>query len=385
MANYWDRDFPRLIELIGNAALDASLWQAFLDALCVPFGGANGVLYSYDIATGYSDFHFNFGLDPSYLKSYLGHYRHLNPYPLLALKLRPGHVVPATAAAEIDVLHHTEFFQDWMKPQGIPADHLSSLLHNNGGQHAVIGLAPQATMYARHRERYTEQFQALIPHITRSLRINQVLAAADRTERLLDDVLDKYSAAVLIIAHRKIVRTNLRGEQLFRNGVLRLDRNGIVYAARPNDDSRLEAAIGQVTSLPGSPSLGPLSLTSTHDGTAYWVWLVRLTSRHGGQEHQANRHASAGDQPVMMVVSQADRGLAISPIVLRNAFQLSAAEAELASALARGLSVNDYATQAGLSRNTVRNQLASVFEKTQTSRQSELMVKILMFVRWMAE
>jgi DNA-binding CsgD family transcriptional regulator len=62
---------------------------------------------------------------------------------------------------------------------------------------------------------------------------------------------------------------------------------------------------------------------------------------------------------------------------IQAAFGLSSAEARLASALVAGHSLGDYAAQAGVSRNTVRNQLAAVFDKMGMRRRTELVATIV--------
>jgi DNA-binding CsgD family transcriptional regulator len=57
-----------------------------------------------------------------------------------------------------------------------------------------------------------------------------------------------------------------------------------------------------------------------------------------------------------------------------KSFGLTAAEARLAVALAQGETVEDYAGRTGRSMATVRSQLRSVFSKTGTHRQSELLL-----------
>lgn len=61
---------------------------------------------------------------------------------------------------------------------------------------------------------------------------------------------------------------------------------------------------------------------------------------------------------------------------LRTAFGLTASEAALALHIADGGDVGSYAEAKGITRNTVRNQLQAVFDKTGARRQAEL-VKLL--------
>ena len=61
------------------------------------------------------------------------------------------------------------------------------------------------------------------------------------------------------------------------------------------------------------------------------------------------------------------------PPLPRNAFALTAAEGRLASLLSAGHDLGAIADTLKLSRETVHNQLKSIFSKTETGRQAGLM------------
>lgn len=61
---------------------------------------------------------------------------------------------------------------------------------------------------------------------------------------------------------------------------------------------------------------------------------------------------------------------------LRELFNLSLAEAEVAIAFGSGAAINDVARDRGVTRNTLRSQLASIMERTDTHRQGELVALI---------
>ncbi len=67
----------------------------------------------------------------------------------------------------------------------------------------------------------------------------------------------------------------------------------------------------------------------------------------------------------------------VSAGALQEYYNLTAAEARLALMLASGQSLTEISTTLNLSQNTVRNQLKSVFAKTETSRQAELVALIM--------
>ena len=64
--------------------------------------------------------------------------------------------------------------------------------------------------------------------------------------------------------------------------------------------------------------------------------------------------------------------LAPSPTVLRRMFKLTDAEINLALAIASGFGPCEFAIRTHVSRSTARSQLSSVFAKTDTRRQAEL-------------
>jgi DNA-binding CsgD family transcriptional regulator len=63
--------------------------------------------------------------------------------------------------------------------------------------------------------------------------------------------------------------------------------------------------------------------------------------------------------------------------ILAKTFRLTPAEAKLACVIARGASPEIAAGELKISRETARNQLKSVFAKTDTHRQSELVALLL--------
>jgi DNA-binding CsgD family transcriptional regulator len=84
---------------------------------------------------------------------------------------------------------------------------------------------------------------------------------------------------------------------------------------------------------------------------------------------------------VVLVQSEVSRS-PISPREIEAVFDLSVAESRLVSALAAGRSTAEFAETSGLSHNTIRNQLASVFAKTGTRRQAELVSMVVQRFLW---
>jgi hypothetical protein len=129
MHNFIECEFPALLDLLYDAALAPARWQTFLDALPTCFGGASGVMHFFDAETGTMSISAGFGLDPSFGESYGTYYSGVNPYPAIGFRKLPvGKVAYASSVLPVETVERTEFFNDWMKPQGIPSDPLGVLL-----------------------------------------------------------------------------------------------------------------------------------------------------------------------------------------------------------------------------------------------------------------
>ncbi len=83
---------------------------------------------------------------------------------------------------------------------------------------------------------------------------------------------------------------------------------------------------------------------------------------------------------VPVYLSERNDVLGLSPADVATLFGLTPAEARLATALTEGASLADYANEQGISVGTTRIQLKSVFSKTKTSRQSDLIKLLCMSV-----
>ncbi|WP_369327073.1 hypothetical protein AB6N01_08100 [Alcaligenes nematophilus] len=82
--------------------------------------------------------------------------------------------------------------------------------------------------------------------------------------------------------------------------------------------------------------------------------------------------------PSMLIVVIQDLMAQAQPDItlLQTAFGLTAAEARLAQALLNNHTLQEYADKTGITRNTVKTHLSSLFAKTDTRRQSELINRL---------
>lgn len=378
MDKFVERDFPKLLELLYDAALDATLWPAFLDRLAASFGDARGIvrIIDRDNAPAF----LTYGSDPDYQKSYADYYGSVNPYSEAALLEMPlGRVAFASELIGAETVEKTEFFNDWMRPQGISPHHCGVAFRKDESGSAILSVAPHESVFAKDRKRYAEQLALLTPHLIRAAQIAQLSAAKAWNADVLRGSLNEFNtAALLVSASGKMLIANSKAEELMRRErLLAIDRAGQLRAHKPSDDALLQAALVAATRIVDASAHGPLRLTSA-TGSPFLAWLVPHRSQAAlGAAASPFLGPQHAPQCAFLFIRPMLSATFIPADAIQAAFGLSAAEARLLSALAAGLSVTEYARNSGTSRHTVRNQLGTIFDKTGTSRQAELVALTL--------
>lgn len=145
-----------------------------------------------------------------------------------------------------------------------------------------------------------------------------------------------------------------------------------VRAAYPDDSERLQDSVRAVAvhdRRPVHERSRALRLPRVGSEEPYEVLVVPLP-RSVPAELQARAAA-------VLFVGDPSAGAERVEHFLRALYGLTAAEARLAAMLLGGRSLVEAAAALGVSRNTAHSQLAMIFSKTGTSRQSELVLRLM--------
>lgn len=366
------KEFSDLIGLIYDAGLNPSNWPAVLSALSTAFAGASGVLHRYDPLTGRVFAFEAFGHDADFSKSYVQHYAGINPYPAESFhRLETGKVDFAGTLLPVSQVVGTEFYNDWMKPQGISPNHLGVVLSRSGGAMSLLCVAPHVRVFDKNPEQYGDRLQMLVPHMVRALELNRVLANAALTNEVSHAMLDAMPTSVFLLTDGgNVLFANKKGEDLLaKENVLVLDRvTRKLRPGAPRDCAPFEAASAKARA---EHQLQFLRVMAGEAGTAFILAFVPLSSRT--QQGIADNPQSG----LAVIVTASSRHVDLRVEDIRAATGMTPAEARLAKALVSGTSPNEYAEAAGISPNTVRRQLAAAFLKTETNKQSELVALLI--------
>ena len=208
-------------------------------------------------------------------------------------------------------------------------------------------------------------------HLWRAMRLR---GRADRIEAALikaNNVLDLIEfGLVLFGADGSMVFANAAARRIFdRRDGLTLEKNGIAIADR--------AAQRQFHELLGALTR-PETPLSARAGAVVQVPRPALEKPYSLLAVPMNASNPALDNvgvAFLLFDPSAKPTTAID--LFAASYNLTRTEARLAAELARGVSLDEYSQRQGVTRNTVKTHLRSIFAKTDTSRQSELVGLLL--------
>lgn len=212
------------------------------------------------------------------------------------------------------------------------------------------------------------------PVLDRAMQLFLDMVATQRSLRVGDSVLEASRLAVLAVrGDGMILHANARARMLLEAQDGLIDQHGRLRCTRPAESERLLATIADMAQRQSAASEVPvydlLSVARDGDDVPLTV-IVRPGPDFGPATSPLQRSA-------IVVARDPAWAPLLPPQTLLALFNLSKAEAALASELVRGASLEEAAADLAISRNTAKSQLQAIFQKTGTKRQSDLIRLVL--------
>lgn len=181
----------------------------------------------------------------------------------------------------------------------------------------------------------------------------------------LDAITSQRHPLWLIDGHRRVHMRNAAAETMVRADGPLTEADGQLRCTDPAEDTELACALVRLELANRPPASGqPPRRAVVRIGVEPNAHAILLSG-------QPRRDEAAGALAVVRC-SPLQSSSEPDPDLLVEVFELTLAEAQVASQLARGLSAVEIATARGVSTQTVRAQIRAVFEKTGIKRQSDL-------------
>ncbi len=200
-------------------------------------------------------------------------------------------------------------------------------------------------------------------------------------EWAVDEALNSVPVGIIVAdENAQVLHSNRAADRIIgkRDGLL--VRNGQLCASARNDTDRLRRVIRGVIERAKQgrravPGIVPLSRSAAERPLHIVVKHIWCSTGDAPGEHTG---------PLAnLIISDPDRRMTAPAELIGPCFNLTPAESIVLERLVYGLSLQEIADTIGTSRNTVRNQLQVVFEKTGTNRQPELIRLVLSTAIWL--
>ena len=359
-----------LIELLYAAAGTADGWQAFLASLRLAMSASAAHLIAHDPEARRSDVAANAGSDPEGLLLYESHWCAEDPWAYSA-KISPwgGAVLVGEVLVPHAQLKRTAFYADFGRHFDIVR--MIGVTLESGPASVLSVTADERRLPFDERE--VSLLRALTPHMQQALRLHRRLAGAEQTAHDLTVIIDCSPRAILLLDRSgRVLFMNQAAARLAaqRDGFL-VERGEIRFSSAANTARFRELVAGAIrmTSGLGCAAGGTLTIGRSSGRGRLCVFVSPLSRQ---RTHPAGPAAAA-----LVSVTDPEGATVPHEASIAEAFALTPAEAKLTRLLAEGCSLTEAATRLGVRRETARTRIKTIFEKTNTHRQAELVRLVL--------
>ena len=351
-----DKVHERLFAAVAGDISFSSALQSIIDV----FGGAAGVIFELDRKSGAFKNWMGCGVEAGE-QDYMDHIHAINPRMRHSLRHAAGHVLCEGMFIDERRMDGSEFY-DWLNRHDLRY-FLGSRLHDEGD----TSLFHSIEFTPKHGHPDTGKiatFRQVAPLVGAAWRAFKLAGArAGRTD-LSGWAPDHLPWAIFMIdGGATVVKMNMAAKNLVAGG-----------DAVSLDDGMLTSLYGRsaedLKQVMQRGLAGHCAETLLHCAAGCPPLIAQIIPINPGRVPSSSRAVA-----VLYIWNPVRRSDRVGDVLARL-YGFTRAEAHLVQMLCRGIELSHAAEQLGISRNTARNQLQSVFAKTGTRRQNELMVSI---------
>ncbi|WP_044871757.1 LuxR C-terminal-related transcriptional regulator [Pseudomonas sp. LFM046] len=351
-----DELYDTLVNLCYECVLDEEAWRPLLELLVAATGHQMGALVFLDQREQRSQVSSINLCDPASVEAYNSYYHQYDPGKAVLVPRPVGSWYNDQADLGPAHIRRHLYYQEFHLPYGMNSISCIKLHeHADAGIYLSLLTAVGATLPEGPQG---DLLKRISPHLVRAAKMSDRLKSLERDVARRDLLLDRHPSPVwLLNAEGRVLFCNRQAEQRLGEPEFVLQgRQGRLHGRAL--DGRLQALIRQASGRDGGRRAGWLSLSGEPPSQLLVTPVPEAAAL-------AARHL----EPLVLVALLENHPCGQ---LLADLFQLTPAEQRLAELLAQGLTPETCAERLCISINTVRTQLRSLFRKTETERQAEL-------------
>lgn len=369
----FDRDFPAVVDRIYEAATGDTSWPLALEKVCDFVGARAADVTFFDPAAEQVTRFYPARTDDfvlRYVSDYMSDLRNNNPRMPPLLRTGQDELFADSDIWSPKELAAMPFFAELIRPWGT-FESLNAWVRKGDGRQPWVALLMHFGKAAGiPQQAVRDRLGLLLPHLRRAFGTEERLHAVQWEASVLRETLDQVAEPVALLdSTGRIKHANAAARAILeRDASLSLSHDERMVLSDSEARSAFSKALAQCAS--------PILLLSKRRVPPPGQIAVR---RIDGQPliltlQPLSKQFTAGSGAVaILFISDLDRKPKDASATLRLAYGLSPVEARLVQGLGDGLLLKEFAAQNHMTYETARSYLRSIFAKTGTRNQADLM------------
>jgi DNA-binding CsgD family transcriptional regulator len=356
--------FSKAVEAIYDCALNPDGWRQALRLIGCLTDSPDVAVAIVDYTQRRVAYDAYVGFDQAYMKVFHDKFA-VNPLFSIG-HLRPAGEVYTLANITSQTFVDSEFYHDWVKPQGC-GDLIAVNAKRANSRVGGLSCNRKITQPSYGNTDF-DLFRLLAPHVCRTLAISDALDLKSVGSDALEATLDALTSLVYLTDRdARVVYMNRAAEQHIKTGNSLRILNNRLSATSHIEHAALKRAIAEAVADESAAPTGGVSLALPNSDGAGLVATI-LPLNRGERRSVAGIAATAAIFVQDPLVETLYPGEAFAKL-----YDLTGAELRVLLAMAPGLSVKEAAQMLGIGEVTARTHLQHIFSKTGTSKQTELL------------
>jgi DNA-binding CsgD family transcriptional regulator len=363
-----DQELNNVIHSLYETILEPELWRKAV-GLCGKYSGGLDSMFlivdknSHSVTEGIlATTEFSLHSEATYFQ----YYASIDPHKKMSTYNDFGKWFNSSAIYGNEYVRRSEFYQDFLIPHGARYV-MNAVIADSNDQYGIFSVV-RGVKQKPFNEDNQNSAKRLNSHLNRVFRLQHKTKRLQQQTNLDNIVLDLLPFGVAIVnSFGKILLLNERTEAYFNDNMLRV-KSG--YISIPNKTThQLQHLISNATSYPAIGGGMFLSKTSQ-------IYVIPLPAN--------SKFCVGWEIPLaLIVIVKIEENKKLLPHLLYSLYQLSPKEILIAQIILNGQTLENYSEITGVTINTARSQLKSIFQKTKTKNQSELTLLLNSFHKYM--
>lgn len=356
--------------MVDGIPFGTSSWSDVVNTIGAALPGSFVAIQNVNFRTSELNSFHSCNIEQQFLDAYRNHFAALNPWEGYWFKAPAGKVAVSEQVAPSSMFRNTEFYNDWLMPQNNVAAAAGMKMASEQGETIRLLMHYPLTQSLDYDCAAVRLMERLRGSLGRSMFLLRSMREAAEVAACQAALVARGGRAAFIVgAGGALEDANHAAESLFRSGIAVKVTKGQVRLQQTSTQTQFAEAVlrlcrGQATDLSSLPLITP-------EGR----WLVSLAAIGSGASGTFSGLLPFRRKVFVTVTALTPQlDTTAESATMHRLFGLSPAEQVMCQHLMRGDTLAMASEFLGITKETARTRLKSIFSKTGVARQADLVL-----------